>query len=67
MPCLPPTVHYGASFVGGVVGYPLDQMREEVACIAMHFHWSLESILEMEHGDRRQWVVEVNQLSGSAE
>jgi hypothetical protein len=39
-----------------VVGYPLDQMREEVACIAMHFHWSLESLLEMEHGDRRQWV-----------
>ena len=48
-----------------MIGYPLDQMQEEVACIAMHFHWSLESILEMEHGDRRQWVVEVNQLVGA--
>jgi hypothetical protein len=39
-------------------------MREEVACVAMHFHWSLESILALEHGDRRQWVMEINQQLG---
>jgi hypothetical protein len=31
----------------------------------MHFHWSLESILALEHGDRRQWVMEIQQMSGS--
>jgi hypothetical protein len=36
-------------------------MREEVACLAMHFHWSLESLLDLEHGDRRQWVTTLNQ------
>jgi hypothetical protein len=59
-------VQDGVGFGGGVVGYPLDQMREEVACIAMHFHWSLESLLEMEHGDRRQWVRVIARQLGEA-
>jgi len=31
-------------------------MYEEVAYIAYHFHWPMEEILEMEHGDRRKWA-----------
>jgi hypothetical protein len=42
-----------------MTSYPLEQMREEVAYIAYHFHWPLREILEMEHHDRRQWVEQI--------
>ncbi|MCU0567173.1 MAG: hypothetical protein MUF49_11315 [Oculatellaceae cyanobacterium Prado106] len=48
-----------------MMGYPSDQLREEVACIALYFHWSLEDILNLEHGDRRQWVTEINRMVSS--
>ncbi|MEL7334265.1 MAG: DUF6760 family protein [Cyanobacteria bacterium J06560_2] len=37
-------------------------MREEVACIAYHFHWPLESILALPHFERRQWVSEIGKI-----
>ncbi|WP_347269365.1 MULTISPECIES: DUF6760 family protein [Cyanophyceae] len=37
-------------------------MREEVASIAFHFHWSLEDILNLEHNDRRSWVTEISKI-----
>ena len=30
-----------------------------MACIALHFHWSYEVIMEMEHQERRDWVAEI--------
>ncbi|MEX0268692.1 DUF6760 family protein [Leptolyngbyaceae cyanobacterium UHCC 1019] len=45
-----------------MVGYPSAQLYEEVACIAFEFHWSLEEILVLEHGDRRRWVTEIGKL-----
>jgi hypothetical protein len=45
--------------VGGIVGYPLDRLHEEVAYIAYHLHWPLEEILALEHADRRRWAEEV--------
>ena len=44
---------------GGIAGYPLDRVYEEVAYIAFHFHWPAQTILEMEHPERRRWVEEV--------
>ena len=44
---------------GGIVGYPLDRLHEEVAYIAYHFHWSLGDILALEHPDRRRWAEEI--------
>ena len=32
---------------GGVIGYPLGQLHEEVAFIAYHFHWQLKD----DHGN----------------
>jgi hypothetical protein len=49
--------------VGGIVGYPLEQLREEVAYIAYHFHWSLDEILALEHADRRQWAEGVASIN----
>jgi hypothetical protein len=45
------------------VGYPLPVLYEEVAFIAYHFHWPAESILNLEHGDRRRWVQEISSIN----
>jgi hypothetical protein len=44
--------------------YPSATLHEEVACIAYYFHWSLEEIVCLSHGDRRRWVQEIAKLSG---
>ena len=48
---------------GGVAGYPLKLLYEEVAFIAYHFHWGAEAILNMEHADRRGWVREISAIN----
>lgn len=53
----------GAVAVGGVISYPSDTLHEEVACIAYFFHWSLEDIVSLNHGDRRRWVKEIAKLN----
>ncbi|MEA5516983.1 DUF6760 family protein [Nodularia sp. UHCC 0506] len=45
-----------------MVGYPSEALSEEVACIAFHFHWSLEDILNLEHPERRRWVGEIGKF-----
>ena len=68
MPQLQPPVRGGVGAVGGIVGYPLDQLREEVAYIAYYFHWPRQEILELEHHERRAWVEQIaginNELNG---
>jgi hypothetical protein len=49
-----------------VVGYPLDQLNEEVAYIAYHFHWPMDSIMNLEHRDRRRWVEQISALNQRA-
>jgi hypothetical protein len=35
-----------------------------VAFIAYHFHWGLEEIMCLEHGERRRWVGEISRING---
>jgi hypothetical protein len=42
-----------------MIGYPLAQLREEVAYIAYYFHWPMHEILELEHAERRAWVDQI--------
>ena len=42
LPGVPDETRGGSCRAGGVVGYPLDRLQEEVAYLAYHFHWSLE-------------------------
>ena len=35
-----------------VATYPREQLHQEIAYIAYHFHWSLDDILDMEHEER---------------
>ncbi|MGH2631814.1 MAG: DUF6760 family protein [Tepidiformaceae bacterium] len=48
---------------GGIAGYPLERVYEEVAYLAYHFHWDADSILGMEHSERRKWVEEVASIN----
>jgi hypothetical protein len=56
-------VRGGRKPVGGILGYPLDQLHEEVAFIAYYFHWPLREILELQHADRRRWVEEISSIN----
>ena len=56
-------VRRGAERPGGVVGYPLKALYEEVAFVAYHFHWPHETILNLEHAERRRWVQEISALN----
>ena len=46
-----------------MIGYPLDQLRKEVAYIAYFFHWQPDAILEMDHRSRLQWVKEIADIN----
>ena len=56
-------VRNGAAGPGGVLSYPFDQLIEEVAFIAYHFHWSQEEAMNLEHADRRRWVQEISAIN----
>ncbi len=53
----------GGGCIGGIVGYPLEQLQQEVAFIAYYFHWPLETILDLQHTDRRGWVEEISAIN----
>mgnify|MGYP006951309628 CR=1 FL=1 len=48
---------------GGIVGYPLDSLFEEVAFVAYHFHWDLNAILNLTHGDRQRFISEISTIN----
>jgi hypothetical protein len=48
---------------GGVRGYPLKSLYQEVAFVAYHFHWPQETIMNLEHSERRRWVEEISSIN----
>ena len=38
------------------MSYPLENIFKEVAFLAYHFHWSRETMLDVTHKERHQWV-----------
>ena len=46
--------------------YAADQLRDEVAYVAYHFHWGLDEILDLEHFDRRGFVSGIAGLNTRA-
>ncbi|RWO22225.1 MAG: hypothetical protein EOS09_21385 [Mesorhizobium sp.] len=50
--------------------YPPRMLREEMAFIAYHFHWSPADLLVLEHAERRHWCRSISainrQLDGAA-
>lgn len=43
--------------------YPSERLREEVAYLAYHFHWSYQDIMHMDHRERQRWVAEVARIN----
>ena len=41
-----------------------EQLFAEAARLAHHFHWPLDTILDLEHRDRRQFLAEADALAG---
>ncbi len=62
MPALQRTRGGGAE-PGGIVGYPLDRLYEEVAFIAYYFHWDYAQILNLSHADRRIWCEQISGIN----
>jgi hypothetical protein len=40
-----------------------DRLHEEVAYIAYHFHWSLDDLLDLDHGQRRLYVGQIARIN----
>lgn len=45
------------------VAYPLHQLREEMAFIAYHLHWSLDDIFALSHQERVEWVGQISSIN----
>lgn len=41
-----------------------DLILGETARLAHHFHWPLDTILDLEHPDRRRFLAEAEALAG---
>lgn len=63
MPAMPAQLPRGAQPLGGIIGYPLASLFEEVAFIAYHFHWPLTDILQLEHADRQRFIDEISAIN----
>ena len=41
----------------------MKSLYEEMAFIAMHFHWSHADLMELEHRERRRWCREISAIN----
>ena len=49
---------------GGVVtGYPLDALYEEIAYLGYYMHWHYDTLLNLEHWERRKWCEETGKIN----
>ena len=49
--------------LAAVATYPREQLFQEIAYIAYHFHWSMDAILDMEHEERHTWLKEIARIN----
>ena len=48
---------------GDLLTYGTDELFEEVAYVAYHFHWSFDEILDLEHPVRQRCVEEIADIN----
>lgn len=49
--------------LAAVATYPQEQLFQEIAYIAYHFHWPVDDILDMEHQERHVWLNEIARIN----
>ncbi|WP_369076634.1 DUF6760 family protein [Winogradskya humida] len=50
---------------GGTLTYASGALHAEIAYVAHHLHWSLDTILDLEHPDRRRFHREAAALAAN--
>ena len=50
----------------GLSHYRAQELWQEIAYLGYHLHWDLDTLLDMEHGDRRSMVRQVAELNERA-
>jgi len=53
----------GGGADGGALGYPPEQLFQEVAYLAYYFHWPHSEIMDMNHIERLRWVNELARIN----
>ncbi len=43
-----------------------EELLGETARLAYHLHWPLDTILDLEHADRRRFLTEADAIAGSS-
>ena len=43
--------------------YATDRLYEELAYLAYHFHWSIDDLMDLEHGERRRYAAEIGRIN----
>ena len=46
-----------------MIGHPSEELLEEVAYIAYHFHWPYDDVMGLDHLERRRWVAEISKIN----
>jgi hypothetical protein len=46
-----------------MIGHPSDELFEEVAYIAYHFHWPYDEVMTLDHIERRRWAAEISRIN----
>ena len=44
----------------------MNELWQEISYLAYHFHWDLDRLLDLEHGDRIRLLQEVSDLNERA-
>ena len=55
----------GGGADGGALGYPPEQLFQEVAYLAYYFHWPHSEIMDMKHIERLRWVNELARINST--
>jgi hypothetical protein len=48
------------------MGYPHDALYREMAFLAYYLHWDYETLLNLEHAERRRWCAETSAINRQA-
>ncbi len=45
--------------------YPEEELYKEMSFISYYFHWSEDSVLALEHRERRKWCKEISGINAA--
>lgn len=52
-------------YARGITLYPEEELYREMSFISYYFHWSNESVMALQHTERRRWCREISAINAS--